>query len=78
MKDGKCPKCNSTTVFSQRKGIDFSSQRNVYVHVASELGTRPTKEVDYYVCTTCGYFESYIEDRAKLDVIAKDWKKIDG
>jgi ribosomal protein L32 len=33
-------------------------------------------EVDHYICTTCGYIETHIEDKGRLEVVAKDWKKV--
>ena len=76
MKDGKCPKCNSDTVYTKRQGISFASDDYFYVRISSDRMSRSLKEVDHYVCTTCGYVEIYLEDKAKLDAIAKDWKKV--
>ena len=77
MKDGKCPKCNSATVYTKRQGISFASDTFFYVRISSERTSRSLKEADHYVCTTCGYLEMYIEDKAKLEAVTKDWKKID-
>jgi hypothetical protein len=38
--------------------------------------TMPTPTEDY-VCTTCGFFDTYIPDQGKLDEVAKKWKKTD-
>ena len=76
MKDGKCPKCGSNTVFTKRGGISYGGARGVYVYISSEWATAATQNVDHYMCTTCGYFEAYVEDRARLDAVAKDWKKV--
>jgi hypothetical protein len=46
------------------------------VYISSEFATRATLDVDHYICTTCGYYEAYIEDRARLEAVAKDWKKV--
>jgi len=77
MKDGKCPKCGSPTVYTRRQGISLSTESGFYVYISSERMTRSIREVDHYVCTTCGYFETYIEDRLKLEAVAKDWKRVD-
>jgi DNA-directed RNA polymerase subunit RPC12/RpoP len=76
MKNGICPKCNSKTVHTIRKGISFGTSNQFFVRISSEMFSKSLMEVDDYICTTCGYFETYIEDRAKLDAVAKDWKKV--
>jgi hypothetical protein len=75
MKDGKCPKCNSNTVYVKRKGTSFGDG-GIHVYISSQLASRPVP-VDHYICTTCGYFEAYVEDKAKLEAVTKDWKKVD-
>jgi DNA-directed RNA polymerase subunit RPC12/RpoP len=76
MKNGICPKCNSKTVYTMRKGISFASDTFFYVRIPSAMVSKSLTDVDDYICTTCGYFETYIEDRAKLDAVAKGWKKV--
>lgn len=77
MKNGTCPKCNSNTVYIKRKGMSFGDG-GVHVYIPSQLASRPVP-VDNYLCTTCGYFESYVADKAKLEAVAaKDWKKAGG
>ena len=76
MKDGKCPKCNATTVYTKTKGITFGSG-GLYVDISSEWASKSVKEVDYYICISCGYFESYLVDPGRLQAIAKDWKKVE-
>ena len=76
MKDGKCPKCGKQTVFTKRQGISFSSSSGFYVYLSKDWATKPVKEVDHYLCASCGYLEMYVEDKAKLEAVAKDWKKV--
>jgi hypothetical protein len=73
MRDGTCPKCNATTVHVKRKGISFG-ERGVYV-LTAEWVSKPLP-LDHYICTTCGYFESYVVDKAKLDAVAREWTKV--
>lgn len=75
MKDGKCPKCNSSAVYTRRRGLDFGKSGGIHIYISSEWATMPTMDVDHYICTACGYFESYVEDKARLEAITKDWKK---
>ena len=74
MKDGTCPKCNSTTVYTKRKGMSYGDG-GVHVYISSQMVSRAV-QVDHYLCTTCGYFEAYVEDKDKLAAVAKDWKKV--
>lgn len=69
MKNGKCPKCNSSSVYFKEYALD--------------MVTLDGKRVEYvnYLCTDCGYFETYITDKDALSKIPKraeklgDWKK---
>jgi RNase P subunit RPR2 len=69
MKNGTCPKCNSTNVY-------FKPYELYKV-------TLDGKNVEYvnYVCTACGFFETYITDKdalGKIPVRAEklgDWRK---
>lgn len=76
MKDGKCPRCKSETVYTKRRGMSFGSSGGVYIYISSEWATKPTTDVDHYICVTCGYVEVYVEDKARLAAVAKDWKKV--
>lgn len=69
MKNGTCPKCSSASVYFKPYGLDKVT-----------LDGRGVEYVDY-VCTDCGYFETYIADKNALSRIPKlaekagDWKK---
>ena len=69
MKNGICPKCNSTNVYFKPYALDKVT-----------LDARGVEYVNY-VCTDCGYFETYITDKEALRKIALraeklgDWKK---
>ncbi len=76
MRSGRCPKCNSTTIYSRYYGIFFSSPAALHIafHALSGLGMG-TRYVSF-VCTSCGYFENYIADANKLATIAQKWTKV--
>jgi RNase P subunit RPR2 len=69
MKNGTCSKCNSTHIY-------FKPYALTEVRVDG-------KQVEYttYICTDCGFFETYITDKealSKIPVRAEklgDWKK---
>jgi hypothetical protein len=44
-------------------------------YVFTSAFSMPTPTEDY-VCTTCGYFESYIADQGKLNEVAQKWEKV--
>jgi len=75
MKDGKCPKCNSATVYTKRNGMSIGDG-GIRIYISSVFATTATSRNVHYICTTCGYFEIYIEDRDKLEAVTKDWKKV--
>lgn len=70
MKNGTCPKCGSTEVYAKPYGLD-----------GTRLDGQMTEHLDY-VCTNCGYHESYFTDIAALNKIKEraaklgDWKKV--
>jgi RNase P subunit RPR2 len=69
MKNGTCPKCNSTSVYFKPYALDKVTLNGKGVEYAN------------YVCADCGYFETYITDANALKQIVVraeklgDWKK---
>lgn len=79
MKSGQCPKCNSNEIYASLGsggiGEGFS------IRVLYEESMSPTREWQTYLCASCGYFENYLLDEAKIARIVEDpqkagWKKI--
>ncbi|MBM3150655.1 MAG: hypothetical protein FJZ96_00380 [Chloroflexi bacterium] len=70
MKNGKCIKCTSDNVFVKEYELNTLTLN----------GTRIANQS--YICTDCGYFETYITDKAALGKIITraeklgDWKKV--
>jgi hypothetical protein len=46
----------------------------VYLHTGTFI-TKPLGHHDY-VCVTCGYFEQYIDDAAKLAEVGRKWARV--
>ncbi len=73
MKDGICPKCGSHAVYS---GVDVLMKGGGHgantIPITSFTGAR----LDNYVCGECGYVESYIADREKLEKIIDKWPRV--
>ncbi|HLC82498.1 MAG TPA: hypothetical protein VJI69_01630 [Bacteroidia bacterium] len=75
MKNGNCPKCNSTTIYKLQDGIGSSECQCISIGGWGKTSAK----FDCYICTTCGYFENYVNDLNQLDAIANgkgNWKKI--
>jgi len=61
MKNGKCPKCNSTNVFKNQRGLDWGKSAWVEIWFGNpEDRTNAYSDYDSYICTDCGYFENYV------------------
>jgi predicted nucleic-acid-binding Zn-ribbon protein len=73
MKDGQCPKCGATEIYSPQdlllKGGPFGSN-SIPVSLTSMAA------LDNYVCADCGRVESYVADKDKLLEISKKWKRV--
>jgi len=71
MRNGKCLKCGSKTVFTQKNGV--GGRNGLAVSLGFSLDST---EVISFVCATCGYFENYFTDQKKLADVAKNWPKV--
>jgi hypothetical protein len=50
-------------VYTKRNGMSVGDG-GIRIYISSEFATAVSEK--YYLCTTCGYFGIYIEDKAKL------------
>ncbi len=73
MKQGKCPKCSSTEVYC---GSDIKLKAGPFGSNAIPVSLTSIAALDNYVCTQCGYVESYISDPSKLKEISIRWAKL--
>jgi hypothetical protein len=76
MKNGTCPKCSQNTVHMNKKGITYHSNSSMYIHIPHGIMTMPFGDYTDYVCVSCGYFETYIDDPNKLDDLRQHWTKV--
>ena len=72
MKDGICPKCKSNEVYS---GANISLKSGPFGSNSIPISLTSIAALDNYVCTHCGYLESYVLDSKKLQEISKKWHK---
>lgn len=73
MKKGKCPKCGSDDVFC---GQDIRPKSGPFGSNSIPVSITSIAALDNYVCSQCGYVESYISDQAKLKEIFIKWPKV--
>ena len=72
MKQGKCPKCGSDDIFC---GADIHPKSGPFGSNSIPVSLTSIAALDNYVCTQCGYVESYITDQSKLKEIFIKWPK---
>lgn len=70
MKSGKCVKCGSENVYMKQQELG-----------EYRIDGRPTETLSY-ICTDCGFFETFVTDQKRLQSIVEraaklgDWKKV--
>ena len=75
MKSGTCPKCGSADVFA---GSDVFPKSGPFSCNAIPISLTAMAPLDNYVCTACGYVESYIGRREDLATIRRKWPNARG
>ena len=73
MKNGKCLKCGSTTVYSLANGVVPGGHVREYIQMD---GMYSAADVLSFLCTTCGYYENYVTDAKKLSAVAGKWPQV--
>jgi len=78
MKNGQCPKCNSSNVFKYAIGVRFGDHGggSSLTIFSGDLNHLSHSDYDSYVCVDCGYCENYILDNAILQEVQKKWAKV--
>lgn len=75
MLNGRCPRCNSQTVYKMLNGVVTSAGNNVYVRGTAAFGSPKTDRMTL-ACTTCGHYENFLTDKSILQKIAQKWEKV--
>ena len=73
MKNGRCPQCGSTTVYSRPGGLDFGNMDRIFINTPKSHKPSTTTAL---VCVTCGYIEIYLTERSYLAEVAQSWSKV--
>ncbi len=74
VKKGECPKCKSSEVYT---GANIKIKSGTYNSNTIPLGGLFGRQMvlDNYVCTNCGYVESYINNISDLEKIKANWER---
>jgi len=73
VKNGTCPKCGSDSVFC---GDKVPLKSGPFGSNSIPISLISIASLDNYVCTDCGYIESYIADKDKCEEIAEGWRSL--
>ena len=73
MKSGKCSKCGSDKVYS---GTEIPLKSGPFGSNSIPISITSIASLNNYVCSECGYLESYVADEDKLIEIAKKWRNV--
>ena len=73
MKNDKCPKCGSREIYS---GANVFPKSGPFTSNSIPISLTSIAALDNYVCTDCGYVESYIADAHKLKEISQKWQQV--
>jgi predicted RNA-binding Zn-ribbon protein involved in translation (DUF1610 family) len=66
MKSGTCPKCQSEEIYHS----------STVLPRFTVAGAFTSTRVDEYVCTDCGYTESFISNPQHLQALRKRWRRV--
>jgi hypothetical protein len=77
MREGICPKCGSKQVRRRENAWYVSGGDKTGIKMLHEKHAEVTAVPTVYLCTDCGYFESYIEDAKALGLARRYWAKYD-
>jgi predicted nucleic-acid-binding Zn-ribbon protein len=73
MREGLCPKCGSKHVRRRENAWYLSGGEKTGIKMLHENYAEYTAVPTVYLCTDCGYFESYIEDAKALGLARRYW-----
>ena len=72
MKKGNCIKCGSREVYVSE---GMWGQYGSFLSNTIPVALLSNAVLQNYVCTDCGYVESYVKERTKLEKIKNKWNK---
>jgi predicted nucleic-acid-binding Zn-ribbon protein len=64
----QCPKCHSLDVGYLERMLDYTTLGPVAQHLAQRVDNEGVVgQIEVYVCTGCGFLESYVRDHELMD-----------
>jgi predicted nucleic-acid-binding Zn-ribbon protein len=78
MKNGQCPKCNSSNVFKHVTGVSFGDHGggSSLTIFSGDLNHLNCSDYESYVCVDCGCNENYILDKVIFQEVQQKWIKV--
>jgi hypothetical protein len=73
VKNGTCPKCESKSIYC---GDKIPLKNGPFGSNSIPVSIISIAALDNYVCTDCGYIESYIAEKDKRKEIIESWRSI--
>ena len=73
MKQGKCPKCGSTNIYTAG---DLPLKSGPFGSNSIPVTLTAIAALDNYVCVDCGLVERYVADESMLNRIADKWNAV--
>ena len=73
MKNGTCPKCKSESIYC---GDKIPLKNGPFGSNSIPVSIISIAALDNYVCTDCGYVESYIAEKDKREEIIESWRSL--
>jgi len=71
--DGVCAQCGSTVI---KSGTSINGKEGLRGSNRIPIDSKISAVLDNYICTACGYVESYISNREMLNRIKFLWQKV--
>ena len=71
MKNGKCSKCDKPDIYSTTK------IKKEYISMGIPIGgLYQNVQATYYLCSNCGFLETYVIEVPAIKKIIKSWEKV--
>jgi predicted Zn-ribbon and HTH transcriptional regulator len=73
MKRGKCPKCESSQIYSRHAGIQPEGAWLMQDSTWGGMSVNKSVSIDTYLCIRCGFIENYLSDASKVPKVKQYW-----
>lgn len=73
IRDGVCPKCGSREVYAN---LTLANKRGANDSNTIPVNMLQSVALDHFICTNCGYVETYLTDPIDRRKIADSWNHV--